>query len=339
LIGRRHPRRRTEQESPATTSYIIRRLIQSVIVVLGVTFLVFLLFQFVPNGAVGLARTDLGSRASPLQIHQFILSNGLNLPWWDQYWHLLDNYVHLDFGYSYHYNEPVRALIGQYLPRSLVLVGMSTLLALVIAIPLGVFQTVRRNKAADYALTTLAFIFYAMPAFVLGNLLILYLADKLNLDIFGAVVPSSISIAQMFTDWRDMLLPVVTLAALTIAAFSRYMRSSMMDALAEDYVRTARAKGAGQARVLFRHAFRNALIPIITLLGLSLPGIVSGAVITETVFNFPGMGYLTARAASTFDVYVVVGTTIVATVATVVGSLIADLLYAVADPRIRYVGN
>lgn len=306
-------------------------------VVLGVTLVVFLLFQLVPNGPVGLARTDLGTRASPGQIHQFIVQNGLNLPWWDQYWRLLDGYVHLDFGHSYHFNEPVRALIGQYLPHSLILVGLSTVLALVVAIPLGIFQTVRRNKPSDYTLSALAFIFYAMPAYVLGNLLILYLG--VDTHTFATNVSSSITVGQMFTNWNQMFLPVVTLAALTIAAFSRYMRSSMMDALAEDYVRTARAKGAGRTRVLFRHALRNALIPIITLLGLSLPGIVSGAVITETVFNFPGMGYLTYRAATQFDIYVVVGTTIVATVATVVGSLIADLLYAVADPRIRYVRN
>lgn len=299
------------------------------------TLVVFILFKFVPNGSVGLARIDLGSRANSAQIHSFIVANSLNLPLWDQYWRLIDGYLHLDFGYSYHFNQPVRALIGQYLPRSLVLVGMSTVLALIVAVPLGIFQTVRRNKPSDYALSSLTFIFYAMPAFVLGNLLILYLA--VDHHIFAPGVPASTGVAQMLTDWRVMTLPVVTLAALTIAAFSRYMRSSMMDALAEDYIRTAKAKGANRARVLFRHALRNALIPIITLLGLSLPGIVSGAVITETVFNFPGMGYLTFRAASQYDVYVVVGTTIVATVATVVGSLAADLLYAVVDPRIRYV--
>ncbi|MGH9299157.1 MAG: ABC transporter permease [Acidimicrobiales bacterium] len=329
--------RAPEPGGSATISFIIRRLIQAVIVVLGVTLLIFLLFQFVPNGAVGLARTDLGTRASAAQIQSFIQSNGFNLPWWDQYWHLLTNYATLNFGHSYHFNEQVSTLIGQYLPRSLVLVGESIVLALIVAIPLGIFQTVRRNKASDYTLSSLAFIFYAMPAFVLGNLLILYLA--VDNHVFRPVVPATEGIAQMFTDWRVMTLPIVTLAAGTLAAFSRYMRSSMMDALTEDYVRTARAKGAGPGRVLIRHAFRNALIPIITLLGLSLPLIVSGAVITETVFNFPGMGFLTYRAATQFDIYVVVGTTIVATVATVVGSLLADLLYAVADPRIRYVNN
>ncbi len=307
---------------------------QAIIVLFGVTLVVFLLFQFVPNGPVGLARTDLGSRATPFQIHNFIVANGLNLPWYAQYWHLLYGYLHLNFGYSYHRNQTVRALIFEYLPRSLILLSMSTVLALVVAIPLGIFQTVLRNKPSDYVLSSLAFIFYAMPSFVLGNLLILYLA--VDHQIFAPAVPQSEGLVQMLTDFHDMTLPVVTLAAITVAAFSRYMRSSMMDAFAQDFVRTARAKGAGRARVLFRHALRNALIPIITLLGLSLPTMVGGAVITETVFNFPGMGLLTTQAALNYDVYVVIGTTIVATVATVAGSLLADILYAVADPRIRY---
>ena len=132
------------------------------------------------------------------------------------------------------------------------------------------------------------------------------------------------------------MLPVITLSAITIAAFSRYMRSSMMEAMTQDYIRTARAKGAATSRVLFRHALRNALIPIITLLGLTLPAIVGGAVITETVFNYPGMGLLTYNAITNTDVPLLLGTTFVAALATVVGSLIADILYAVADPRVRY---
>ena len=133
-----------------------------------------------------------------------------------------------------------------------------------------------------------------------------------------------------------MTLPMLTLSSTTVAAFSRYMRSSMMDSLAEDYIRTARAKGAGRMRVLFRHAFRNALLPMITLLGLSLPAIAGGAVLTETVFNYPGMGLLVYTSAMNNDVQVVVATTVVATLLTVVGSLLADILYAVVDPRIRY---
>ncbi len=143
----------------------------------------------------------------------------------------------------------------------------------------------------------------------------------------------------IFLDPKAFVLPVVTLSALTVAGFSRYMRSSLLDAMAEDYVRTARAKGASNRRVLYGHAMRNALIPIVTLLGLTLPAIVSGAVIVEDVFNYPGMGLLVVQAAENTDIPLVLGTTLVITVATVIGSLLADILYVLVDPRIRYGGS
>ena len=184
----------------------------------------------------------------------------------------------------------------QRLPKTLTLVGVSTLVALIIAVPLGILQVVRRYTLdrlhADGGSPSS---FYAMPAFLLGSLLILYFAFDIHL--FPVSPPINSTAWTIFTDPRAFVLPVITLSAITIASFSRYMRSSMMDALAEDYVRTARAKGASNNRVLYGHALRNALIPILTLIGLSLPAIASGALITETVFNYPGMGLLTVHAA------------------------------------------
>jgi peptide/nickel transport system permease protein len=216
----------------------------------------------------------------------------------------------------------------------MVLVGISILFALVVAVPLGVLQVVRRNRPIDYVLTGASFVGYAMPAFLIGQLLILYFA--IDLHWFSVEAPQAQTVVGVVSDPRGLVLPVLSLAALTVAAFSRYMRSSMMETMTEDYIRTARAKGAGPFRVLFRHALRNALIPIITLLGLSLPAIVGGALITETVFNFPGMGLLTTQAAINDDVPLLLGTTFVAALATVAGSLLADVLYAVVDPRVRY---
>ncbi len=227
----------------------------------------------------------------------------------------------------------MRTIIGQRLPRTIVLVGTSIVIAIVIAVPLGIVQVVKRNTFTDYMLTSLSFIFYAMPAFLLGTLLIIYFA--LDNHWFPVNAPTG-SAWQVFTDPRAFVLPMITLTALTIASFSRYMRSSMMDALAEDYVRTATAKGASNQRALYGHALRNALIPILTLIGLSLPAIVSGALITENVFNYPGMGLLTVQGAENVDIPLVLGTTLVITVATVIGSLLADVLYAIADPRIRF---
>ncbi|MDX6619286.1 MAG: peptide/nickel transport system permease protein [Gaiellales bacterium] len=312
--------------------YLARRAVQATLVVFGVTLLVFILSHIIPGGA---ARAALGPRASSAQIQQFNKLNGYDLPIWQQFYEYCRGLVlHFNLGYSYKKNEGVSALIQDALPKTLVLVGISTLAAVITAVPLGVLQVVRRNKPIDYILTGTAFIFYAMPAFLLGQLLILYFA--IELQWFSTEAPQTGSIWGILSHPLDLVLPVLSLAAITIAAFSRYMRSSMMEAMTEDYVRTAKAKGASQRRVLYRHALRNALIPLITLLGLSLPAIVGGALITETVFNFPGMGLLTTQAAINNDVPLLLGTTFVAALATVVGSLLADVLYAIVDPRVRY---
>jgi peptide/nickel transport system permease protein len=314
--------------------FLLRRFLQAIIVILGVVLIVFLLGQLIPGGE---ARAVLGSKATPAGIANFNRLNGLDAPLWDQFYHYIVDLLHGNLGYSYKYNQGVTAVIQERLPKTLVLVGTATAVALIISIPLGILQVVRRNTASDYALTGLSFILYAMPPFLLGTLMIIYLSFDLHW--FPVSPPSDASAWAVFTEPRAFVMPVITLAAITIASFSRYMRSSMMDALAEDYIRTARAKGASNRRVLYGHALRNALIPILTLLGLSLPAIVSGAVITETVFNYPGMGLLVVYASENSDIPLVLGTTLVVTVATVIGSLLADILYAIADPRIRFGGG
>jgi len=312
--------------------FLIRRVIQAIIVILGVMLLLFLLSHVIPGGA---ARAALGPRATKKQIRQFNVVNNYYKGIFVQFYLYLKGLIlHLDLGYSYKSNQSVLSLIKGRLPKTLVLVGISTILALIIAVPLGILQVIRRNKPVDYVLTGISFVFYAMPTFLLGTLLILYFA--IDIHLFPVAAPQGQTVASILGDPRGLVLPEFTLAAITIASFSRYMRSSMMEAMTEDYVRTARAKGAGPRRVLFLHALRNAIIPIITLLGLSIPAIVSGAVVTETVFNYPGMGLLAYEAAIQTDVPLLLGTAFVATLATVVGSLIADILYAVVDPRIRY---
>jgi peptide/nickel transport system permease protein len=311
--------------------FLVRRLIQAVLVVLGVIAFMFILIHLIPGGE---ARAVLGPKAQPIAIAQFNKVNGLDLPLWDQFAHYVWNLSRFDLGRSYTLNQSVTSLIAEALPKTLILVGLATLLALVIAIPMGIYQVVRRNKWDDYVLTGVAFILYAVPAFLLGTLLILWFA--IYIPIFSTEAPQSDSIWGILSDPKALVLPVVTLAAISIASFSRYMRSSMMETMTEDFVRTARAKGAGPQRVLYVHALRNAIIPIITLLGLSLGTIVSGAVITESVFNYPGMGLLAINSAFKEDLPTLLGVTFVVTIATIVGNLIADILYAVVDPRIRY---
>jgi peptide/nickel transport system permease protein len=313
------------------TGFLVRRLFQAVLVVLGVIAFMFILIHLIPGGE---ARAVLGPKAQPVAIAQFNKANGLDLPIWEQFTRYVWNLARFNLGRSYTLNQSVTSLIAEALPKTLVLVGLATLLALVIAIPMGIYQVVRRNKWDDYVLTGVSFILYAVPAFLLGTLLILWFA--IYIPIFSTEAPQSDSIWGILSDPKALVLPVVTLAAISIASFSRYMRSSMMETMTEDFVRTARAKGAGPRRVLYVHALRNAIIPIITLLGLSLGTIVSGAVITESVFNYPGMGLLAINSAFKEDLPTLLGVTFVVTIATIAGNLIADILYAVVDPRIRY---
>ncbi len=310
--------------------FLARRLAQALVVILGVVLIVFALSQLIPGGE---ARAVLGPKATPLTIAHFNRQNGLDEPLWVQFWHYLLGLPQLHLGYSYARNQGVWPLIKETLPKTILLVGLSTLLALVVAIPLGIVQAVRRNHVVDHALTTASFVLYAVPPFLLGTLLIVWLG--FDLKWFPATAVNTDSFSTILTTPRALVLPVLTLSAITIASFSRYMRSSMLDALTEDYIRTARAKGASERRVLYGHALRNALLPIITLLGLTLPAIFGGAVVVETLFNYPGMGLLTVNAATQSDIPLILGTTLVATVATVLGSLLADLCYALVDPRIR----
>ena len=236
--------------------FMVRRVIQALVVVIGVLLLVFLLAHIIPGG---FARAALGPRATKPQIAQFNRINGYNRPIPIQFWIYLKTLVwHHNLGYSYHQNQNVTNLIDERLPKTLVLVGISTVLALIVAIPLGILQVVRRNKPVDYVLTGASFVFYGTPSFLLGGLLILYFAVDIHL--FSVSAPQGQTVGAIVSDPRALVLPELTLAAITIASFSRYMRSSMMEAMTEDYVRTARAKGAGPRRVLFVHALRNALI-------------------------------------------------------------------------------
>ena len=310
--------------------YSLRRLGQGFVVVVIVSFLTFIEAHLLPGNP---ARAILGVHASSAQIAAFDRENGYNRSLVVQYLDYVDHLVHGNLGFSYQQNQSVAALLAERLPATVILVGLSVVVALIAAIPLAVLQAVRRNSPIDYALTGTSFAFYSMPTFWLGLMMIMLFAVKVHLFPPGA--PQG-NVPQILAHPAGLVLPVLTLALGSIAAFSRYLRSSLLDNLAQDFVRTARAKGAGRRRVLYVHVFRNALAPIITLVGLSLPGILSGALITESVFNYPGMGLLYWNSALSQDYPVLLGVTIVVAVGTVVGSLLADLLYAVTDPRIRY---
>jgi peptide/nickel transport system permease protein len=316
--------------------FLVRRVLQSLVVILLVTIITFGLLRLIP-GNPAIAVLGPSAFRNPASIHQFDVQYGFNRPWYSQYWLWLDHILHLNLGFSWKLNQSVFSLLGTHLPKTIFLVGISTILALLLAVPIGLWQAVRRNKFADHFFNGFSTVFYAMPAFLLGILLIMFFAIKI--PIFPPEGPQGEGLGVLFTNFNALVLPIISLTLVTIALFSRYMRSAVLDNLTEDYVRTAKAKGASERRVLVRHVLRNSLIPIATLLGLSLPGIIAGALITEAVFNYPGMGYLFYQAALNQDYPILLGITLVVAVATVVGSLLADVAYAVLDPRVRYVSQ
>lgn len=315
---------------------MIRRVLQALAVLLLVTLITFGLLRLIP-GNPAIAIMGPSAYRNPAAIAQFDAQYGFNRPWYGQYWLWLNHLLHFDLGYSWNLNQSVASLLGSHLPKTVFLVGISIILALIIAVPIGVLQAVKRNKFADHFFNGFSTLFYAMPAFLLGILLILIFAVKF--PIFPPEGPQGEGLSTLITNFNALVLPIVSLTLITIALFSRYMRSSVLDNLIQDYVRTARAKGASQRRVLLRHVLRNSLIPIATLLGLLLPALFSGALITESVFNYPGMGYLFYHQAQSQDYPTLLGITVVVALATVVGSLLADIAYAVLDPRVRYVSQ
>jgi len=322
------------RKGEALAAFLIRRVLQSIVVVLIVTVITFALLRSIP-GNPAIAVMGPSAYRNPQAIAQFNKVYGFDLPWWRQYLLWLGHLLRGQLGFSWKLNQSVASLLADRLPKTILLVGISTIVALILAIPIGVIQAVRRNKLTDHAFNAFSTIFYATPAFLIGIVLILVFAIKF--PILPPEGPQGEGFGVVITNFDAMILPITSLALLTIALFSRYMRSSVLDNLTEDYVRTARAKGASERRVLIKHVLRNSLIPIATLLGLSIPGILAGALITEAVFNYPGMGYLFFQSAQNQDYPVLLGFTVVVAVATVVGSLLADIAYAVLDPRVRYV--
>jgi peptide/nickel transport system permease protein len=313
------------------TGYLIRRFLQTILVTLIVTIITFLLLHLVPGGEV---RAVLGVRASAQEIARYSKEWGFDQPLYVQYGKWLWQLLHGNFGFDLKNNAPVSTLIWAALPRTLVLAFIGTGVGLLIGIPLGIFQAVRRYSMADHVLTGIGFIGYGTPTFFIGLLLVQWFA--VDIHIFPAFAPQATSLGAILSQPVALILPVATYAFVAFALWSRYMRSSVMDNIVQDYVRTARSKGASERRVLWGHIFRNSLISIVTLLGLQLPVVIGGAIFIEVVFNFPGMGLLFYQAAVNTDIQLLLAITVITTLITILGNLLADLGYAVLDPRVRY---
>ena len=299
-------------------------------ILVGISVFVFgLLHAVYPSPA----RVVLGPRASLAAIAAWNAAHGFSGTVFTQYWHYMDGVLHGNLGYSFKLNQSVAALFGERWARSAYLSGTSLLLSLLIAIPLGIYQAVKRNSLGDNVATSVAFTAYAMPDFLLYLIAIQVFA--LTLKIFGFEASQSTSLLAIIADWRDMTLPILCETLLILAGYSRYMRSAAMDTLAQDYIKAARAKGLPERLVLYRHLLRNACLPMITLVGLSIPALLAGNLIAENVFNYNGLGLLFFDSLQNEDYPVLLAYTLVGAVLTVLGNLLADVALTVADPRIR----
>ncbi|MEW6973463.1 ABC transporter permease [Trueperella pyogenes] len=310
--------------------YILQRLGQALAVMLIVTFLTFLILHLLPGGA---ARSALGLDATQAQIDAYNAQMGYDKPFLTQFGLYIQRLLSGDLGYSFRLNQPVADVIFQHLPKTVLLSLLATTLAVVVAVPLGAIQAVYRNTRIDYAITSMALLAYATPLFFLGIIFIVVFSQLW--PILPPQAPQGFTVAEILSNWHGLVLPVVTLAIVALAAFTRYVRSTMVDNLNENYIRTAKAKGLSPSRVTIRHALRNSLFPVITLLGMYIPALFSGALVVEQLYNYPGMGLMFWQATQTRDYPILLASTLIVSLATVIGALIADVLYAVADPRVR----
>jgi peptide/nickel transport system permease protein len=312
--------------------FTLRRILQSIPSLIFIAIVSFTLLHIVPGGP---AQSLLGQHSTPARIAAINRSLGLNKPLPVQFgiwfWHLL----HGNFGYSYSYDQPVLHVIGVYLPHTLEIVTVAFILAHIVSVVLGTIQGYYQGRWFDHVITTATFFLWSMPVFWLGILIVMIFS--INLGWFPSGGITNPEFPGGFASYvSHATLPIMVLMLSTVASWARFMRSSIMDAMVQDYVRTARSKGLSEFVVLFKHALRNSVLPIITLFGLSIPSLFGGALVVELIFNYPGIGLLTWNAAFQRDYPIILGTVMMVGVLTVAGNLIADLLYGLVDPRITY---
>jgi peptide/nickel transport system permease protein len=278
---------------------------------------------------------------SPADLERLNRLYGLDKPWYQAYFVWLGNVVRGDLGRSIpQNNRPVAQLIRDRMPATLVLSATSLVLTYLISIPIGLWATVRAGTFRERAVSTVLYMLYSLPSFVAALYLQLLFFSYLNwLPLFGMTSDNHESLSMAGRAWdvfKHALLPIVCFTYGSLAYYSRFVHANMEEVMRQDYIRTARAKGLPTARVIWHHAFRNTLIPLVTLLGLSLPHLLSGAVILEQIFVWPGMGRLFFEALSQHDYDTIMGLTLMFSVLTLLGQLLADILYAVVDPRVTY---
>ncbi|NOT35727.1 MAG: ABC transporter permease [Candidatus Eisenbacteria bacterium] len=319
-------------------TFILRRILQTIPLLIGISALTFLLLQLAPGDFLNTMAENPGISAESIEAMRRRF--GLDQPWYLQYGIYLKNvFLHFDFGESFSRHQPVFTVLKEGLLNTLLLATSAAVVTWGLAIPLGVWAAVRQYGAVDKTLSLMAFVWLSIPE-VLSGLLLLFLAAKTGLFPVGGMRSLDWETmdlgARLFDLAHHLALPALVTGLIPLASRMRQMRGNLLDVLRLDYITTARAKGLSERTVIFKHAARNALNPLITLFGFTLGALVSGAFVSEIIFAWPGLGRITLEAIQTQDQYLVLGSVLMASVVLVVGNLIADLLLAVADPRISY---
>lgn len=321
-------------------TYTLRRLVLAVPLLLGITGISFVVIHLAPGDPTEVMTGDLRADASAHTRRILQEAYGLDQPLHVQYWHWLSRLVRLDFGRSFSPDgRPVLAKIAERLPVTLLLNIVEMAIILAIAVPIGILSATRQYSVFDKVTTIFVFVGFATPDFWLALLLMILFGAQLGwLPISGlrSLNWEYLSVWKQQTDFlAHLLLPIVVATFGGLAGFSRYMRQSMLEVVRQDYIQTARAKGLAERVVIGKHALRNAMLPIVTILGLSLPGLIGGSVIVESVFAIPGMGQLMVQAVFERDYPVIMGNLVIVSVLTLVANLLADVSYGIVDPRIR----
>lgn len=315
--------------------YLVRRLLQLIPTMVGISLVIFLIFAFAPGDAIS---GNLNPHMSAEAKKELRDKMHLNEPKYVQYYYWAQGAIKGDLGESSYYKKSVSSVMKDFIPNSFKLAITSLVLGVIIAVPIGIVSATKQYSGFDSFFTVFALFGISMPSFFFGLLLIKWLAVDLKvLPVSGISTPGSnfVGFARFLDEMKHMLLPLTVLTLGSVAGWMRYTRSSMLEVIRQDYIRTARAKGLKEKVVIYKHALRNALIPVITLLGFSIPGLFSGAVLTESIFNWPGIGPVQLNAVSGRDYYLLMGTNMLLAFLTLIGNLIADIAYALVDPRIR----
>jgi peptide/nickel transport system permease protein len=303
------------------TRYLLGRIAQTILLLVGVSFVTFLLLYILPADP---ARQIAGRSATPETVETIRRQLGLDLPFHQQYARYLANLAHGDLGRSYAQKTEVAEIVAARLPATMLLMVAAIACELIVGLSIGIFAAVRQGSRADSSVMVLSFVGVSTPQFVAGILMLYVFAVQLDWFPVGG-----------YGEFRHLVLPALTLGILGAGWYSRMMRSSVIEVLTQDYIRTARAKGASEWRVILLHALRNALLPIVAMIGIDIGLFMSGAVVIESVFGWPGVGQLAWQAIQQVDIPIIMGVTLVAAVAIVLGNLLADLVAPLIDPRVR----